>query len=175
MGNDRVRGLAVRSMFAAFAIILSYIEVLIPINLGVQGVKLGLANLIILLVLYNFTVKDALLINIVRVAVIGLLFGNVFSILFSMTGAVISLFFMWIAKKCRFHMIVVSVIGGITHNIGQLLIAARMVGSYYIIHYIPITFIAGFIAGLVIGLIAFILNERLKDTLKKGVRNDIIY
>ena len=155
--------LAYMSVFSAFAIILSYVEMLIPFNFGIPGVKLGLANLAIVLALYYLGTKEALLINIVRIIIIGLLFGNIFSILFSLSGGLISFLFMYICKKTKlFSIVSVSAVGGITHNIGQIIVAAFVVSTYSIMYYIPILIIIGLITGLVIGIVASIIKSKIK-------------
>ncbi len=155
--------IAYMSVFTAFAIILSYVEVLIPINFGIPGMKLGLANLLIVLSLYYLGTKEALMINVVRIIIIGFLFGNLFSILFSLAGGVLSFLFMYLLKKIKiFGIISVSAIGGISHNIGQLIIAAFVVSTYSILYYVPVLIIAGLITGVLIGIIALLIQKKIK-------------
>ena len=155
--------IAYMSVFTAFAIILSYVEVLIPINFGIPGMKLGLANLLIVLSLYYLGTKEALMINVVRIIIIGFLFGNLFSILFSLSGGVLSFLFMYLLKKIKiFGIISVSAIGGISHNIGQLIIAAFVVSTYSILYYVPVLIIAGLITGVLIGIIALLIQKKIK-------------
>ena len=155
--------IAYMSVFTAFAIILSYVEVLIPINFGIPGMKLGLANLLIVLSLYYLGTKEALMINVVRIIIIGFLFGNLFSILFSLSGGVLSFLFMYLLKKMKiFGIISVSAIGGISHNIGQLIIAAFVVSTYSILYYVPVLIIAGLITGVLIGIIALLIQKKIK-------------
>lgn len=160
--------IAYLSLFSAFAIILSYIEVLLPLNFGIPGMKLGLANFMIVLVLYLMGAKEAIIINIVRIIVIGLLFGNLFSILFSISGAVLSLLFMYIAKKTKlFSLIAVSIVGGITHNAAQLVVASFVVKTYSILYYIPVLIITGVITGLVIGIVANLVKDKIKHIMEQ--------
>lgn len=155
--------LAYMSVFSAFAIILSYIEMLIPFNFGIPGMKIGLANLAIVLALYYIGTKEAILVNVVRIIIIGLLFGNAFSILFSLSGGIISFVFMYICKKTRFFSIVgVSAVGGVTHNVGQIIVAAFVVSTYSIMYYIPILVISGLITGIAIGIVASIIKSKIK-------------
>lgn len=156
------------SLFTAFAIVLSYVEILIPFNFGIPGVKLGLANFIILLALYYMGIKQAILINVARIIIIGFLFGNLFSILFSLSGAIFSLFFMFLIKKTKmFSIVSVSVIGGIMHNVGQLVIAAFVVETYSILYYIPILIIAGLITGLLLGIVTNLVKDKIKYILRQ--------
>ena len=92
---------AVLGMYLAFAMILSYIEVLIPLPIPIPGIKLGLANLAVILILYLYGFKEALLINVVRIILMGLLFTNVSMILYSLAGGLLSLACMGLAKRAH--------------------------------------------------------------------------
>lgn len=147
-------------VFTALALIFSYVETLIPINFGIPGVKLGLANLITLIALYKMTVKEAYLISIVRVVLSGFIFGNLFAILYSLAGGVLSITAMTVCKKSnKFSVYGVSMAGGVFHNIGQLIMAMLVVESVTIAAYLPILLVSGLITGLVIGLVS---NETIK-------------
>ena len=152
-GQRNAKAIALLGVVAAFAAILSYIETLISFDIWIPGVKLGMANIAIVIVLYLYGSKEALVVNIVRIIIVGLLFGNMFSILFSFTGAFISLIAMTIAKKTNFFTILgVSVAGGVAHNVGQMLVSTLVVKSYSIIYYMPVLIVAGVITGIVIGI-----------------------
>lgn len=143
------------ALFSAFAAVISYIEMLIPLNLGIPGVKPGLANFVIIITLYEFGAREALYVNILRILILGLLSGNVFSILFSISGALISLAVMTIIKNIKgFSLIGASIAGAVSHNIGQLIIAAFVVNTYSIVYYIPVLIISGIITGLIIGVLS---------------------
>lgn len=145
---------AVVGVMAAFAAILSYIEVLIPFSIWIPGVKLGLANIAVVVVLHLYGAREALAVNLIRIIVVGLLFGNAFSMLFSISGAAISYGAMCFAKKTDiFSVIGVSVVGGVGHNIGQIAVAALVVETYSIIYYVPALIIAGIITGIIIGIV----------------------
>lgn len=147
-------------VFTALALIFSYIESLIPINFGIPGVKLGLANLLIVIFLYKRSAPEALILSIVRIVLAGFLFGNLFSIIYSLAGGIVSLFMMTLMKKSeRFSIMGVSIVGGVSHNIGQLLVAMVVVETYSIGYYFPVLLISGVITGLLIGITA---NEVLK-------------
>ena len=162
--QHNVKMIAILGVIASFAAILSYIEAIISFDIWVPGVKLGLANLAIVLVLYWYGSKEAILVNIVRILIVGLLFGNTFSILFSLAGAFISLIAMSITKKINlFTVLGVSVSGGVFHNIGQMFVATFVVKSYSIVYYIPVLIIAGVITGTIIGIVAGKLLERFKE------------
>lgn len=149
------KSVAFWAMFLALALILSYVESLIPFFFGVPGIKLGLPNLVIVMILYCMGTKEAYLISIVRVLLAGFLFGNLFSIAYSLAGAMLSLTVMMLIKRTgKLKVITVSAIGGICHNIGQLIIASLFVESYSIFYYTPVLLIAGLITGVIIGLIS---------------------
>ena len=141
-------------LLLAVSLILSYIESVLPFNFGIPGMKLGLPNLAIVLALYLFGWKEALLINISRIVLSGFMFGNLAGILFSLAGASVSFIFMQAAKKSKwFSSGGVSIIGGVMHNAGQLLIAVLVVNTVGILYYLPILLIAGMITGGLIGII----------------------
>ncbi|MCI8560110.1 MAG: Gx transporter family protein [Dorea sp.] len=157
--KDRV---AYFGIFTALALIFSYVETLIPISFGIPGVKLGLANLIIVIVLYKTALKDACMLSVVRVLLAGFLFGNYYSIVYSLAGALLSLFMMAALKKAGgFSVIGVSIAGGVSHNIGQLIVAMLVVETFQVAYYVPVLLTAGLITGCVIGILAQEMLRRL--------------
>lgn len=150
-------------VFLALALILSYVESLIPFYFGIPGVKLGLANLIVVITLYAVGAKEAFAISMLRILLSGFLFGNLFSILYSFAGGILSFLVMWLVKRTgKFHVMSVSICGGITHNIGQILVASVIVETYSIFYYIPVLLVAGLITGMLIGVIAGEVSDRLR-------------
>ena len=157
----KTRKIAYLGVFLALALILSYVESLIPFYFGIPGVKLGLTNLIVVVMLYCTGTKEAFGVSVARILLAGVLFWNLFSILYSLAGGVLSFIVMCLLKKTgRFHVISVSVTGGISHNLGQLIAAAFVVETYDIFYYMPFLLIAGVATGFVIGMLAqeFILR-----------------
>lgn len=149
-------------VFTALALIFSYIESLIPFQFGIPGVKLGLANLIIVTALYKMELKETYLLSVVRVLVSGFLFGNYFSILYSLAGGLLSLSVMALLKKQGgFSVMGVSVAGGVFHNIGQLAVAMLVVETYSVMYYLPVLLIAGLITGFLIGAVSAEVLKRL--------------
>lgn len=154
---------AYMGIFLALALICSYIETLIPFHIGIPGVKLGLTNIVIVWALYLLGTKEALAISVMRIVLSGMMFGNAFSIAYSLAGGLLSFIVMFPLKKTgKFKCISVSVAGGIFHNIGQLLVAAAIVQNLSVFYYIPILFISGTVTGLVIGVISQELILRVK-------------
>ena len=153
---------AYMGLFVALALICSYVEALIPIPIGIPGVKLGLANLVTVMALYLFGTREALCIPVLRILLSGFLFGNAFSILYSLAGGLFSLLAMWLCKRTNLlHVISVSITGGLAHNIAQLAVAAVIVSNYKILYYIPVLLAAGVLTGLVIGTLSWELIIRL--------------
>ena len=156
------RKIAYLGLFSGAAILLGYVESLVPIFAAVPGMKLGLANLAILLVLYQYGLREAVAVQVVRILVIGFLFGNLFSIVFSMAGGMLSLLVMWILKRIGgFSMIGVSVAGGLAHNIGQICMAAMVVENFQIFYYLPILMVSGVITGILIGILSGEIRKRI--------------
>ena len=160
--HNKWKKTAYLGVFLAAAMICSYIETLIPINFGIPGIKLGLANIVVLLMLYLVGAKEAFAVSMVRVVLTGLLFGNIFSVVYSLSGAILSFIVMVLLKKNdRLLCVSVSTAGGISHNIGQLLAASLMIHDFHVMFYVPVLLIAGLITGLLIGFLAQELLIRL--------------
>lgn len=150
-------------VFTALALIFSYVESLIPIHFGIPGVKLGLANLIIVIALYKMSIKEAYILSIVRIVLAGFMFGNLFAILYSLAGGMLSLTIMCILKKTdKFSVFGISIAGGVFHNVGQLIMAAFVLENISIGYYFPVLLISGLVTGFVIGLISNEMMKRLK-------------
>ncbi len=151
-------------VFLALALICSYVESLIPISFGIPGVKLGLTNIVVVLMLYCIGAKEALAVSVCRIVLAGFLFGNLFSILYSLAGGLLSFLIMWAVKRTgKLGILPVSVCGGIFHNIGQLAVAALVVENYNVFYYLPVLLLAGAATGLAIGVVAQELVIRIGD------------
>ena len=160
--RDITSKLTIAALMAALALIFSYIEVLIPFNFGIPGIKLGIANLVIIVALYYLGTRYALLINVIRILIGGLLFSGVFGMLYSMAGALLSMLVMVLVKKCGlFSVTGVSMAGGVAHNLGQLLVAAFLVSNLKIFVYFPVLVISGVVSGAVIGILAYLVLKKL--------------
>ena len=149
------RNVAYLGMYLALALICSYVESLIPFYFGITGVKLGLTNIVVVLLLYTLGAKEAFLVSVVRIILAGFLFGNPFSILYSLSGGALSFLAMYVLKRTeKLKVVTVSVAGGVMHNTGQLIMAALVVENYHILYYIPVLLTAGFITGFFIGILS---------------------
>lgn len=161
------RKISVIAMFSAFAILAAYVESFIP-SIGIPGVKLGLANIAVVLALYILDAESAIIVDVVRIVIVGLLFGSMMSMSFALAGAFVSLTVMIILKKCfDFSIITVSIFGGFFHNVGQMIIAWILVDNYNILYYMPVLLIAGIVTGTIIGLLAKVLYTRTGVICKK--------
>ena len=157
------RKIAALGLFAAVAIIFGYVETLIPVFAGIPGIKLGLANLSILYILINYSFREAAAVSVIRIIVIGFMFGNMFSIIYSLCGAALSMTVMTLLlRKTQSSIMAVSVAGGITHNIGQLIIAALIVENRAVFFYTPVLLISGMVTGLLIGYLAAEVSRRVR-------------
>lgn len=158
----RKNKIAYFGMLTAAALILGYVESLIPFSFGIQGMKLGLTNVLIMVVLYLSGAKDALLLNVIRVLLNGFLFGNMFGILYSLAGAVFSFVGMVFCKRLNLFSITgVSVIGGVMHNLGQILVAVFALETAGLLYYLPFLIVSGTVTGVLIGILAGEVIKRL--------------
>ncbi len=154
---------ALMAMFAALAIVFSYVEFLIPISIGIPGIKLGLANVGIILALYILGGREAFVVNFIRIVVMALFFGNIYSFAFSITGGLLSVIVMILLKKLKcFNILMISIIGAVTHNIGQLLVAYVVIQRVGVFIYFPILIIAGIITGVLIGYISGMVIKKVR-------------
>jgi heptaprenyl diphosphate synthase len=149
-------------MCIALSMILSFVESQIPPLMAVPGVKVGLPNIVMVFMLYKIGAKDTAIVSILRVILVGILFGTPLSMIYSLVGAALSLIGMILLKKMNlFAPITVSVAGGILHNIGQIATACIVMETAQIAYYLPVLLISGTIAGILIGLTAAMILKRL--------------
>ena len=154
--------LTVMALTTALAMILSFIESQIPAFVAVPGVKVGLANIAVVFALYKLGWKEAVAVSLVRVVLVSMLFGSLASMFYSLAGAALSLIGMGLLKKSgKFTEIVVSVAGGILHNIGQIAMACLILETDVLRYYLPFLILSGTVAGVVIGVISAIMVKRI--------------
>lgn len=162
MKNNKAKKIALFGMMVALAFTFSYLESLIPLDFVVPGVKLGLANLVVVIALYLMKPGEAFSIAIIRIFLAGLTFGNVYSIAYSLCGGILSFLVMYLVRKTKLSVIGVSMLGGICHNIGQIIVAAIVMGTSRIAYYLPVLLVAGLITGLLLGVISKLVIERFE-------------
>lgn len=154
---------ALGGMLLALALIFGYVETLLPLSFGIPGVKLGLANLVILSCLYVISVPEVLFLLVARILLSGFFFGNGMMILYSLAGGLLSFCVMLIGKKTnRFSMAGVSILGGVFHNLGQLLLAVVLVWNEKLFFYFPVLLLSGALTGALIGLLSQEILNRLR-------------
>ena len=152
---NRNKKIANMAMLVVLAMIFSYVESLIPINFGVPGMNLGIANLVTVTGIYFLALPEILLVVVMRVLLIGFMFGNGMSIIYSLAGGILSVLVMTLLKRAKgFSEVGVSIAGGIAHNIGQLIVAAIVVENMKLVYYLPALLIAGTITGCLIGMLS---------------------
>ena len=153
---------AYMGLFLALALICSYIESFF--SFGIPGIKLGLTNIVVVWLLYLAGAKEAFLISMLRIILSGFMFTNLFSILYSLAGGISSFLVMFLLKKTnKLKCISISLCGGITHNIAQIILAVFIVNSINVLFYIPVLLISGMITGLIIGIISQEMIIRLRN------------
>lgn len=152
---------AYTALLTALALIFSYVEAILPLSVGIPGVKLGIANLVVLVALYTLDFRYAFAVNVIRILVNALLFTGLFGALYSLAGGILSLLVMWLLSRTGlFSTVGVSMAGGVTHNIGQLLVASFIISDLRIFSYLPVLMFSGIISGILIGFLAhFVLRS----------------
>ena len=158
----RTKRLSLSAILAAMAMILSYIEALIPMPVPVPGIKLGLANLIVIIAIYKLGFKYAFIINCVRILTAGLLFTGVFGIIYSMAGGILSILVMYILYKSKiFGTVGISMAGGVLHNFGQLIMACIIMSNVRLMSYFSVLLFSGMLSGILIGVEAYLVIAKL--------------
>lgn len=154
-------------MFVALAMILSYIESLIPIPFAVPGMKIGLANLVVIVALYVMDEKAAISISVIRVILVSFTFANLSAMIFSLAGALCSIICMLLLKRTgNYSVSGVSIVGAVSHNVGQLMVAMAVVNTVQVISYLPILIIFGVTSGFLMGMLAIMVINRIKKAIK---------
>ena len=162
--NNKPKTIAILSIYIAIAFIFSYLENLFPLPIPFPGIKLGLANLVIVLCLYQLGLPYAFTVSVLRNLLNAFTFGSLFGFLYSMAGSVVSLVIMYLLKKTQLSLISVSCVGGIIHNIGQFAVASCLVSVSAVLPYLPFLYFAGLIAGAFIGIFAKLCFRRVSTT-----------
>ena len=152
-------------LFAALAILMGYVEMMIPVPIPIPGVKLGLANVIIIIMMYFMDTKSAFFVSLIRVLLSGLLFAGFAGLLYSLAGAMCSFAVMALLKKTgKFSIVGVSLAGGVFHNVGQVAVAAMVVENVKMMYYLPFLLVSGVGTGILIGIVAKTALGYLKRT-----------
>ena len=158
-GNRKllIKRIALCGVMTALALVFGYIEHLVPFPIGIYGIKIGLANLVVVVMLYTMNWQSALIINLVRIFLSFLLFGSATSLIYSLCGGILSFLVMLLIKSIKkpsFSVVGVSICGAICHNIGQILAAIFLLDELRIGFYLPVLIAVGALTGTLIGLVA---------------------
>ena len=157
------RNVALYAVLLALALVLSWLESLVPLSFAVPGIKMGLPNLVVVFALYRMRWRDAALLSLLRVLLVSLLFGNLFAMAYSAAGAALSLLAMGGLKATgKFGMTAVSVAGAVAHNLGQILVAVLVLETARLAYYLPALLVSGVVAGVCVGLLSAFLVKRVK-------------
>ena len=161
-----IRGAAGKAAFGgvltACALIFSYVEHMVPVSIGFPGVKLGIANVVIIVALYAVGAKCAFAVNVIRIFIAAMLFSGMFGMLFGLAGGLLSLFTMTLLKRAGiFSVVGVSIAGGVAHNIGQLLAAAAFIANFAVAYYLPVLLLSGALTGALVGALSHAALSRL--------------
>lgn len=169
MKNSKVKNIAFYGVMTALALVFSYLESFIPISslVPVPGVKLGFANIVVVFALYTMKTSDAIIIGVLRVLLSGLLFGNMMTVAYSIAGCFFSWLVMTLTKNSRLSIIGVSMLGGITHNAAQLVVAAFLTGTLRIVYYIPVLLISGTVTGFLMGYASKLVIDRISKIVSR--------
>ena len=161
--NTRAKKTAYYALCIALAFVFSYLESLIPLNIGVPGIKLGLANLVVVAALYVMGDRDAFIISMIRILLCGLTFGGVFSLVYSFAGGILSFAVMLLAKRSkRLSVLGVSVLGAAVHNVGQIVAAAAVMENAGVFYYLPVLLLSGAVTGALIGILSGTVISRIE-------------
>lgn len=165
MKNNKTKKLAFLGLCTAVTLILAYVEALLPpLWAAVPGIKMGLPNIMLLFLLYRFSAKEAAAVSLVRLFAVALLFGNIMTLAYSFAGAVLSLGVMSLLKKIdRFSMVAVSIMGGIFHNLGQILVAMLVLETAEIGYYMIVLTVTGTVAGILVGIAGWLVLKYLNQ------------
>lgn len=158
------RRLARYALLTALAMALSWLESLVPLAGTVPpGVKLGLTNLVVIFALYRMSLRDAAVISLIRVVLVAFTFGNSYSFAYSLAGATLSLAVMALLKRSRkFSLLGVSVAGGVSHNIAQVLVAMAVLETARLAWYLPVLLVSGIAAGVCVGAAGALIVKRIR-------------
>lgn len=170
--RDKLRRLCLDAMLLGGALLLSYLEAILPLTiwLPLPGFKLGLANILITLTFVTISPWDAAILSLSRITLMSLLFGNITGFTFSLCGGMLSYLGLWLLAhwgKRLFSMIGVSVGCAALHNLGQLLAAALIFGTEVILGYLPILLIAALLFGTVTGELLRLILPRFSRLLEE--------
>ena len=159
----KTKDIALLGLLIALAFVLAYVEYLLPLNIGIPGAKVGLANIVTVVAIYKIGYKRAACLSLTRVLLVGLTFGNMAMAMYSLAGAIVSFIAMLLGRGSKkFSITGVSVLGGVFHNVGQIMVAMVLMETKELVFYLPILIVIGTISGVVIGILSGMICSRIK-------------
>lgn len=167
--NMSTQKLTVLALFTTLSLAIFLLESLLPPLVPVPGIKLGLANIITLIILLNYSPKDAFIVSVARILLASFFAGTFISFLYSLLGTVLSLGAMIFLNRLfkKKYIFITSIFGAIFHNTGQIAAAIFLTSTPYIITYLPVLMISGIITGIFTGLCAYFSHKYLTPILKR--------
>ena len=160
--TKKVKKLTSLALTITFALILSYIESKVPPLVAIPGIKVGLANIAVIFTLYKFGIKEAITVSLIRVLLVSMMFGTGVSLIYSISGAILSLAVMIVLKKITpLREVAVSVCGGVMHNVGQIAAASFMLSTNVVVYYLPFLLLSGTVAGIAVGIVSATLVQKI--------------
>ncbi len=168
--NKKAKTITFIGLCTSLALVFAYIEALLPpLFPSVPGIKMGLPNIIIIFLLYRYGAKTAFFVSLLRMALVTLLFGNAVAFLYSLAGGILSLCLMIVLKKFDFLSVVgISIIGGVSHNVGQILVAMLLLDTTQIAYYLVVLTFTGVVAGIFIGFCGAVLIKKIPEKIIKN-------
>ena len=161
--RNNTQKLTTLALTVSFALILSYIESRIPAFVAIPGIKVGLANIAVIFTLYKFGIKEAITVSLIRVVMVSMLFGSPISLIYSVSGAVLSLLSMILLKKLTpLKEVAISLVGAVMHNVGQIAAASIMLDTNVVSYYLPFLLVSGTVAGIAVGVASALLIQKIK-------------
>ncbi len=161
--KKEVKKLSLLAILIAISLVFSYVDSLIVLPFAIPGIKLGIANIVIIYTLYKLGIKESIIVSLLRLILSSILFGSLLTFGYSLAGAILSLTLMIILKyKTSFSMVAISILGAIMHNFGQILVAIILMDTKEIILYLPLLAITGTISGIGVGLLSVLVLKYTK-------------
>lgn len=155
--------IALSGLLVALMLVLGYVESLMPIAAGIPGIKLGLSNGVLIFAVYTLGIPTAFALMGLKVLLSGLLFGGVSAMMYAFAGGLLSMVFMALLSRCKgVHVVVVSMVGGLMHNVGQVGLAMVMLGTPKLMYYMAILMVVGLLCGGLTGVCASSVMKHLK-------------
>ena len=165
--REKTQRIALSGLLVALMLVLGYVESLIPVAAGIPGIKLGLSNGVLIFAIYMLGIPTAFVLMVLKVVLSGLMFGGVSAMMYAFAGGLLSMIFMSVLSRIKgVHVTVVSMIGGVMHNVGQVGLAMVMLSTPKLMYYMAILMVVGLGCGALTGVCADSVMKHLKKLRK---------